>query len=91
MNNVGASKAVWLNCQAGVAGDMLLGALIDAGADAIAIAEILYGLNLDGWALTTDRVDRAGISATHAIVVEHHHDDHGHHHRPYRDIVALIT
>ena len=93
MNNVGASKAVWLNCQAGVAGDMLLGALIDAGADAIAIAEILYGLHLDGWALTTDRVDRAGISATHAIVVEHHHDDHAHdhaHHRPYRDIVELI-
>jgi len=91
MNNVGASNAVWLNCQAGVAGDMLLGALIDAGADPVKIADILYGLNLDGWALTTDRVDRAGISATHAIVVEHHHDDHGHHHRPYRDIVALIT
>ena len=90
MKNVGASKAVWLNCQAGVAGDMLLGALIDAGADAIAIAEILYGLNLDGWALTTDRVDRAGISATHAIVVEHHHDDHAHH-RLYRDIVELIN
>jgi uncharacterized protein (TIGR00299 family) protein len=70
---------------------MLLGALIDAGADPVKIADILYGLNLDGWALTTDRVDRAGISATHAIVVEHHHDDHGHHHRPYRDIVALIT
>ena len=87
---------MWLNCQAGVAGDMLLGALIDAGADPIAVADILYGLNLDGWALTSDRVDRAGISATHAIVVEHHHDhddhgDHAHHHRPYRDIVTLIN
>lgn len=86
-------NSVWLNCQAGVAGDMLLGALIDSGADPIAVADILYGLNLDGWALTTDRVDRAGISATHAIVVEHHHDhgDHAHHHRPYRDIVTLIN
>ena len=93
-------KSIWINCQAGVAGDMLLGALIDAGADPVAIADILYGLNLDGWALTSDRVDRAGISATHAIVVEHHHHDdnadrsdhHDHaHHRPYRDIVELIT
>ena len=89
-------NSVWLNCQAGVAGDMLLGALIDAGADPIAVADILYGLNLDGWALTCDRVDRAGISATHAMVVEHHHDhdehgDHTHHHRPYRDIVTLIN
>ena len=89
-------NSVWLNCQAGVAGDMLLGALIDAGADPIAVADILYGLNLDGWALTSDRVDRAGISATHAIVVEHHHNhdehgDHAHHHRPYRDIVTLIN
>ena len=93
-------KSIWINCQAGVAGDMLLGALIDCGADPVAIADILYGLKLDGWALTSDCVDRAGISATHAIVVEHHHHDdnadHADHHdharhRPYRDIVELIT
>ena len=89
-------NTAWVNCSAGVAGDMLLGAFIDAGADPIAVADILYGLNLDGWALTTDKVMRCGISATHAIVVEHHHDDHhshGHHphHRPYRDIVKMLN
>ena len=51
-------NTAWVNCSAGVAGDMLLGAFIDAGADPIAIADILYGLNLDGWALTTDKVMR---------------------------------
>lgn len=89
-------NTAWINCSAGVAGDMLMGALIDAGADAMAIADIVSGLHLDGWALTADRVDRCGIAATHAIVVEHHHhdDDHQHDHaphRPYRDIVDLIT
>ena len=91
-------NTAWVNCGAGVAGDMLMGALIDAGADAMAIADIVSGLHLDGWALTADRVDRCGISATHAIVVEHHHHDDGHNHdhdhaphRPYRDIVTIIT
>ena len=92
-------NTAWVNCSAGVAGDMLLGALIDAGADTTAIADILSGLPLDGWALTADRVDRAGISATHAIVVEHHHEhnhgEYGHHdhppHRPYREVVSIIS
>jgi uncharacterized protein (TIGR00299 family) protein len=94
-------NTAWVNCSAGVAGDMLLGALIDAGADPIAVADILYGLNLDGWALTTDKVMRCGIAATHAIVVEHHEDhehvghehaDHEHAaHRRYRDIVTLLN
>jgi uncharacterized protein (TIGR00299 family) protein len=90
-------NTAWVNCSAGVAGDMLLGAFVDAGADPIAVAEILYGLNLDGWALTTDKVMRCGISATHAIVVEHHHGDNDNHqhdhppHRPYRDIVKMLN
>ncbi|MBU6241926.1 MAG: nickel pincer cofactor biosynthesis protein LarC [Acidobacteria bacterium] len=88
-------NVAWFNCSAGVAGDMLLGSLVDAGADPAAIADIVSGLNVDGWALTTDRVDRCGIAATHAVVVEHHHHDDDHHdhvpHRPYRDIVALIN
>ncbi|MFZ9697861.1 MAG: nickel pincer cofactor biosynthesis protein LarC [Ilumatobacteraceae bacterium] len=88
-------NTAWINCSAGVAGDMLMGALIDAGADAMQVADIVAGLGVDGWALTADRVDRCGISATHAIVVEHHHHDDHHHdhtpHRPYRDVVAIIT
>ena len=90
------SNAVWFNCGNGVAGDMLMASLVDAGADRDAIATILQGLNLDGWALMFEEVSRAGVVSTQALVVEHHghdddhhHHDH-HHHRPYSEIVQML-
>jgi uncharacterized protein (TIGR00299 family) protein len=87
------SRVAYVNCSAGVAGDMLLGALVDAGADPTAIATALHGLGVDGWALTFERVQRGGIAATWAnVVTDHHDDDHGHHHhRPARVITELLT
>ena len=90
------SNAVWFNCGNGVAGDMLMASLVDAGADRDAIATILQGLNLDGWALMFEEVSRAGVVSTQALVVEHHghdddhhHHDH-HHHRLYSEIVKML-
>ena len=48
----------YVNCAAGVAGDMLLGALVDAGADREAVAEALGGLGVGGYALSFERVQR---------------------------------
>lgn len=91
------SNAVWFNCGSGVAGDMLMASLVDAGADRDAIAAILQGLNVDGWALMFESVSRAGVASTQAMVVEHHKhhhhhdDDHDHHHhRPYSEIVKML-
>ena len=86
-----AANTVWVNASAGVAGDMLLGALIDAGADITEVVNILFGLGLDDWALTAEPAMRCGIAATHVVVVEHHHDDHRHTHRLHSDIVALLN
>ncbi len=83
----------WFNCGAGVAGDMVLGALVDAGADPLFIGDVLGGLNVDDYALTFDRTQRCGISCTHAIVAVHDHGHahgHGHGHRPWRDIRHII-
>ena len=87
-------RVAWFNCQAGVAGDMTMAALVDAGADPDVVASTIGGLGVDGYALAFERVQRCGVGATWANVVVHHHDhDHNHdhdHHRPLRDILSLL-
>jgi len=83
MNRVAGRTTAWFNCHAGVAGDMLLGALVDAGADADEVARMLGGLGVDGYALMFERVQRCGVGATWANVVVHddrheHTDRHDH-------------
>lgn len=83
------SRVAWFNCSAGVAGDMVLASLVDAGADPLQIAEIMSGLALHDYALTFEPAQRAGVASTRAIVVEHVHGDQ-HHHRAWRDIRSLL-
>ena len=83
------TRLAWFNCSAGVAGDMVLASLVDAGADPLRIAEIMSGLALHDYALTFEATQRAGVSSTRAIVVEHGHDD-SHHHRSWRDIRTML-
>ena len=64
----GAPTVAWFNCFCGVAGDMALGALLDAGADIDAVREILAGLRVPGWELRAAPVLRCGIAATDASV-----------------------
>ena len=77
----------WFNCCAGVAGDMLLASLVDAGADVDAIAGALGSLGIDGHSVTFERVQRCGVTATWTNVAGHgpHHV-----HRPARDVFELI-
>ena len=90
------ARVAWFNCQAGVAGDMTLAALIDAGADADEVGRTLAGLGIDGYAVTFERVQRCGVGATWANVVthDHQHDHDGAHahvpHRPVREIDELL-
>lgn len=88
MTDVGRSiRIAWFNCHAGVAGDMTLAALVDAGADPDMIASALGGLGVDGYALTFERVQRCGVGATWANVVVHAAptSDHDHHHDHHHD------
>ena len=82
------TRTAWFHCFAGTAGDMTMASLVHAGADPMAIAEIVGGLPLDGYALGFEPVLRCGIAATQAHVAvlgEHEHsllDDHHHDHHP---------
>ena len=57
-------RLAWFHCFSGIAGDMALGALVDAGADLDAVRDICAHLPVGGWALEAEPVMRCGIAAT---------------------------
>jgi uncharacterized protein (TIGR00299 family) protein len=79
-------KTLYFDCFAGASGDMILGALIGAGTDEKALVEQLSLLNVDGFKLNIETVDRSGLSATFARV----HTRHEHKHRHLSDIRKII-
>ncbi|MGH9304987.1 MAG: nickel insertion protein, partial [Acidimicrobiales bacterium] len=67
--DAGSRRLAWFNCAlAGIAGDMALGALVDAGADATELCRMLERLPLGGWRLEFEACQRASLAATRAVV-----------------------
>ncbi|HUR18424.1 MAG TPA: nickel pincer cofactor biosynthesis protein LarC [Acidimicrobiales bacterium] len=52
----------WFHCFAGIAGDMALGSLIDAGADLNEVLGLLGRLPVTGWTVEARGVQRGGIA-----------------------------
>ncbi len=63
-----SATVAWFHCFAGIAGDMALGSLLDAGADLDEVRALLLRLPVGGWALEVEAVTRGGIAATRAVV-----------------------
>jgi hypothetical protein len=61
--------AAWFHCFSGIAGDMALGSLIDAGADIDEVRTLCERLPVRGWSLTAEPVLRGGIAATKVHVL----------------------
>src|SRR5260370_17274875 len=69
-------RHAYLDCFSGISGDMVLGALVAAGADLRAIESELRKLGLEGWTISAEKVKRGQIFATHVKVASteaHHH------------------
>jgi len=61
-------RVVYLDCVGGLAGDMLLAALVDAGAPAAVLESLPNALGLDGVRVSITRVHRQGIAASRVVV-----------------------
>ncbi len=66
--NAGAGHVLFLDAQSGIAGDMLVAALLDLGVPLTVIESALASLPLDGYRLSTPRVSRSGIAARRFVV-----------------------
>src|SRR5258708_8473274 len=62
-------RIAYLDCFAGISGDMFLGALVDAGLDPAVLHQTTAALNLNA-TLKIEKVDRSGISSTKVHVYE---------------------
>jgi uncharacterized protein (TIGR00299 family) protein len=62
------TRLAYLDCVGGLAGDMMLAALLDAGADEAVLRAIPDRLGLQGVELVVERVERGGVSALHVDV-----------------------
>ncbi len=58
------NRICYLDCASGVSGDMLLGALVDAGVSLQKLKKELSKLSVKGYELEAKRVKRAGFAAT---------------------------
>jgi len=62
-------RAAYLDCTAGVAGDMLLGALLDAGADLAVVRTAVRSLGVPGLDVEAEQTRRCGLRCTRAVVI----------------------
>ena len=92
-------RLAYFDCPSGAAGDMIMGALVDAGLPFGALEAELAKLRLPGFTLERREVMKGAFRATKVDVHVHghhhahgdRHEDHGHPHRNLRSILELVA
>ncbi len=95
-------RIAYFDCPSGAAGDMIMGALVDAGVPFEALRDELGKLHLPGWSLERREVMKGVFRATKVDVHVHDHDHagdatghshaHGHdrHEHPDRNLHSIL-
>ena len=78
-------KAIYLETFAGISGNMLLGALLDAGFPIDVLKEELTKLNLGEYELVHQRANKLGIDAQYFNVLLPHGHEHSHNHEHHHN------
>jgi uncharacterized protein (TIGR00299 family) protein len=82
-------KIAYFDCYAGASGDMILGALLDAGLTIDHLREEIAKLHLSHYQLSVEKVVKQGIGGSQAHVLIDQ-DFHHHHHRHLSHIQKII-
>ena len=92
-------KIAYLDCFSGASGDMINGALLDAGVPIETLRQELQKLPFEHFEIRTEKVMRCGISATRFEVLDQEEADHhpekneegnpAHHHHSHRHLKDL--
>jgi uncharacterized protein (TIGR00299 family) protein len=80
-------KSAYFDCFSGIAGDMILGALIDVGVDETVLKKELKKLRLTGYDIIVKKVESNHITATDVTVIV----TEDHHHRSLSDINDILN
>ncbi len=81
-------RLIYFDCPSGAAGDMIMGALVDAGVPIDRLRSELRTLPLAGWELVSREVRRGAFRATKVDVEIDAHAHH--HHRTLGDVLAIV-
>ena len=72
-------NSLYLECETGISGDMIVAALLDLGADEQVLRDALKGIQDDGFSIEISRVERGGISCCDFRVnLDEAHENHDH-------------
>ena len=80
------TRIAYLDCFAGISGDMLLGALVDVGWPEQNLRELIAKLKLGDVQLQVERVSKRGIAATQVNVISSPHQPH----RGLNDLASIV-
>ena len=72
-------KNLYLECNAGISGDMLVAALLDLGADREALDAALKSIPAQGFSYNISRVSKAGVDCCDFdVILDAEHENHDH-------------
>ncbi len=72
-------KTLYLECYAGISGDMTVAALLDLGADVEVLEKVLASLPVRGFRISVGRVKKAGLDACDfAVLLDAAYENHDH-------------
>lgn len=72
-------SSLYLECNAGISGDMTVAALLDLGADEKVLRDVLDSVPADGFSIAISRVKKAGVDCCDFnVVLDKEHENHDH-------------